>query len=369
MASLKTILFNSALAGLTLAHSPNGKRATIPADGTIIASCRVPGTVALTFDDGPFIYTQEVVNQLTAAGHRATFFQNGQNYDSIYNYQATLQSMIAGGHQIGSHTWNHADLTTLDAAGITSEMQTLETAHLALVGLAPTYMRPPYFSTNAFVLSTLAGLGYKVIQADIDTLDWQNDPAGRVQDSINIYESGQSAGGTISLNHDTLQPTAETFVPAIIQYLASKGLRSVPVGECLGDDRVNWYRNGGTPPTNPPPPTNPGGVLSPDFTCGGINGYVCASGSCCSQYGWCGTSSDYCAAGCQPAFGTCSGNIGGGSTGGGSTGGSVDPIGGTCGGGSGHVCGTGACCSQWGYCGISADYCGAGCQAAFGACQ
>ncbi|KAF2848708.1 carbohydrate-binding module family 18 protein, partial [Plenodomus tracheiphilus IPT5] len=30
-------------------------------------------------------------------------------------------------------------------------------------------------------------------------------------------------------------------------------------------------------------------------------------GSCCSQYGWCGSTKDHCNAGCQSAFGTCTG--------------------------------------------------------------
>jgi hypothetical protein len=28
-------------------------------------------------------------------------------------------------------------------------------------------------------------------------------------------------------------------------------------------------------------------------------------GNCCSQYGWCGSTVDYCGAGCQSNFGTC----------------------------------------------------------------
>lgn len=31
----------------------------------------------------------------------------------------------------------------------------------------------------------------------------------------------------------------------------------------------------------------------------------CGSGACCSQYGWCGTTTDYCATGCQAQYGTC----------------------------------------------------------------
>jgi len=222
---------------------------TLAADGTIYTSCVTPGDIALTFDDGPYIYTQSIVDQLTAAGHQVTFFQNGQNWDSIYNYNDTLKSMIAGGHQIGSHTWSHADLTTLTVDQITAEMTELEAAHLAIIGKVPTYMRPPYLATNAQVLSTLAGLDYKIIEVDIDTQDWAEDPLGDVQLSIDWYEGNLTAGGSISLNHDPYEATANTFVPAIITYLAGKGLKSVPVGQCLGDDAANWYKDGTAAPS------------------------------------------------------------------------------------------------------------------------
>lgn len=72
--------------------------------------------------------------------------------------------MVNDGHQVGSHTWAHADLTTLDAAGITSQMTQLENALATIINKIPTYMRPPYFSTNGLVLSTLGSLGYHVIK-------------------------------------------------------------------------------------------------------------------------------------------------------------------------------------------------------------
>lgn len=73
--------------------------------GTIMYSC-VGGAnkVALTFDDGPYIYTSGILDKLKAANMRATFFINGDNYDSIYNYNSTVRRYIADGHQIGSHT-------------------------------------------------------------------------------------------------------------------------------------------------------------------------------------------------------------------------------------------------------------------------
>ena len=57
-------------------------------------------------------------------------------------------------------------------------------------------------------------------------------------------------------------------------------------------------------PTSPPAPAQ--GSISQDGSCGGANRYVCRSGNCCSQWGFCGVSDKYCGKGCQAAFGICS---------------------------------------------------------------
>ncbi|CRK11988.1 hypothetical protein BN1723_009563, partial [Verticillium longisporum] len=114
-----------------------------------------------------------------------------------------------------------------------------------------------------------------------------------------------------------------------------------------------------------PTPT-PGSNVSPDGTCGGSNKFVCASGTCCSKNGFCGTTKDHCDAGCQSDFGNCgdsfvptpSGTPAPGSV-------STD---GSCGGANGLICPQGNCCSKFGFCGATTDHCGAGCQSAFGIC-
>jgi Chitin recognition protein len=96
--------------------------------------------------------------------------------------------------------------------------------------------------------------------------------------------------------------------------------------------------------------------------CGSTGGnQTCPDGGCCSQYGWCGTTAAYCAAAsCQAGFGKCW---------------PEDPITATpvetfeCGAINGKKCPSG-CCSRFGWCGSSAEFCQAetGCQAAFGTC-
>jgi peptidoglycan/xylan/chitin deacetylase (PgdA/CDA1 family) len=108
---------------------------------------------------------------------------------------------------------------------MTSEMTMLEAAHMAIIGKSPNYMRPPYLSTNDLVISTIKGLGYLIIEVDIDTQDWAEGPIGDIDLSIQWWEGNYTAGGSLSLNHDPYQPTADTFLPAILAYLSSNKLQ------------------------------------------------------------------------------------------------------------------------------------------------
>ena len=74
--------------------------------GQIITSCTEPGTVAITFDDGPHIYTQGVLDILRDNNVKATFFVNGQNWGNINDEanKATVRRILDDGHHLGSHT-------------------------------------------------------------------------------------------------------------------------------------------------------------------------------------------------------------------------------------------------------------------------
>jgi hypothetical protein len=66
-----------------------------------------------------------------------------------------------------------------------------------------------------------------------------------------------------------------------------------------------------SPLSQPPPPTQnqvASQTPSNDTELGrcGINGVKCGEGFCCSQYNYCGTTPEYCGTGCQSAFGQCS---------------------------------------------------------------
>ncbi|KAM0285843.1 hypothetical protein ACHAQH_001306 [Verticillium albo-atrum] len=293
--------------------APTGGSGSSVPIGSVIKSCTVPGTFALTFDDGPFNFTDHVLDLLKEAGARATFFVNGDNWGNINDYKSTVDRILSEGHQLCSHTNRHPDLTTLSDAEIIDDMTTLENTLISLVGKYSTYMRPPYLAYNEETLSILGALGYHVIDVDLDTDDWRYNNLGN-KTSVGIFEQRLAAGGTISLAHDVHQNTAEVLVPEFLRVLKGTNLTAVPVGECLGDPQENWYLTTRTStPTATGVPTTltitstvtPTGVVGPDGACGGEQGYVCLAGTCCSQYNFCGTSRDHCDVGCQNTFGVC----------------------------------------------------------------
>jgi peptidoglycan/xylan/chitin deacetylase (PgdA/CDA1 family) len=92
---------SAVLAG-PLAEPAVSKRAL--SAGTVYTACTKANTIALTFDDGPYAYTEQALNLLDNAGMKGTFFMNGQNWGSIYDYTSIVQRVYNSGHQVGSHT-------------------------------------------------------------------------------------------------------------------------------------------------------------------------------------------------------------------------------------------------------------------------
>ncbi|OQE00626.1 hypothetical protein PENVUL_c048G09897 [Penicillium vulpinum] len=234
--------------------------------GTLITHCTTPGTIALTFDDGPYIYTPQLLDNLAKNGMKATFFLNGNNRGSIDASSQIVQRTFAEGHQLGSHTfvntthalttllpsparpnqskWNHASLDTLPYAEIVQQMTSLEESFKRILGFFPTYMRPPYLVQTPAVLGAMADLGYHVIGASVDTKDYENITPDTNWISFEKFSREVDAGGTIVLAHDVHQTTVEILVNNMIADVKRRGLRAVTVGECLGDPSEYWYRAG-----------------------------------------------------------------------------------------------------------------------------
>jgi peptidoglycan/xylan/chitin deacetylase (PgdA/CDA1 family) len=211
----------------------------------MISSCQESGVFALTFDDGPHEYTPALLDLLDRYNVKATFFINGQNYGRITTpaTQAILRDTYRRGHQIGSHTYFHRDLTRSNLDEMWNELTSLDNAIRDVIGVRPVYVRPPYGAVNDQVLTALGSWGYRAAWINLDLEDWKFLP----DDSLALLDAAlnnasPSSSSFIGLLHDVHRETVENIVERAIQRIRSRGYRFVTFGECHGQPRSTWYR-------------------------------------------------------------------------------------------------------------------------------
>ncbi|TFK71515.1 carbohydrate esterase family 4 protein [Pluteus cervinus] len=201
----------------------------------VIRDCVEPNAVALTFDDGPYIYMEDICNTLEAAGAVGTFFVNGNNWVCIYDDDAAnrVKYAYAHGHQLASHTWRHANLTQLGWDDMHSEFWRVEDALLKIIGVMPAFVRPPYGLYNDLVREVAGLRGQTIILWDFDSGDTVGLPVDQ-----QIQQYGQVSQSRpvnlLPINHETSETTAHEVIPYALNVLKSAGYKFVTLAECLG---------------------------------------------------------------------------------------------------------------------------------------
>jgi chitin deacetylase len=116
--------------------------------------------VAITFDDGPSKYTDDVLAMLGKYGVKATFFVIGEN---ILHYQRLLQKADHEGHIIGIHTYTHPHMNHLPLIFIKRQLRSTADLIYSLIGKYPVLYRPPYGSCSYYTSEEIKRMGYKTI--------------------------------------------------------------------------------------------------------------------------------------------------------------------------------------------------------------
>lgn len=182
-----------------------------------------PGcTVYLTFDDGPSVYTPQILSELEAKGVPATFFVLGER---AVQFPSFVQREHADGDGTGDHTWDHPDLTTLPPDQVRSELQSTADEITSLTGARPTLWRPPFGAFNDTVTQIASSLGLSMRLWDVNTDDWMMPGTDVIVGNV----VGNVHNGSIILLHDGSQETtfdrSQTVaaVPTIIDTLRAAG--------------------------------------------------------------------------------------------------------------------------------------------------
>lgn len=182
--------------------------------------------VALTFDDGPnATSTPKVLSALKAHDAVATFFMLGSQAEY---YPQVAQQVLTEGHEIGSHTQSHRDLSTLKDAQIQQELGEASRKIEGATGYKPTLLRPPYGAYNDKVLHAAKREGTPIILWSVDSLDWKSRNAQAVNDVV----LRTVKPGSIVLMHDIHLSTAEAL-PSLLTALKKQGYQFITVSQLL----------------------------------------------------------------------------------------------------------------------------------------
>ncbi|CAE6463327.1 unnamed protein product [Rhizoctonia solani] len=223
----------SALFGLAQASSPLASRAT----ASVVTKCTEDNTVAITFDDGPYNWTTELVDLLDSYGAKGTFFVNGNNYGCIYSEDNArrLKYLVEKGHQVASHTWAHAHLPQLTGDALNAEFAKTNNAITKITGRTPAFMRPPYGEYNDEVVEKAANNGQTVVIWDFDS---QDSIGATVAQSKSYYDNilNKNPGHILTLNHETIGTTVHDVIPYALKQIKDKGYKMVTVAQCLGKE-------------------------------------------------------------------------------------------------------------------------------------
>lgn len=220
-----------------------------------IYECTESKTIALTFDDGPFKYTRQLVDYLIEKDVKATFFTVGKFHYPFGietpEFQEAMKLAHDHGMQIASHTFGHkiSEVTEEFRQSLTDQEDFIE----RVTGDRPRYFRAPKGICEEECQANLNSWNYRLIQWEVDPKDWDYATSGsqeqRVVDSIKIIQEAfeEERDNYLILLHDSLNHTVDHIAPWIIEEsgMREKGYRFVTVAECLGD-KEGMYVSGKT---------------------------------------------------------------------------------------------------------------------------
>ena len=180
--------------------------------------------VYLTFDDGPGIYTQEVLSILKKENIKATFFVIGPHAEQ---YPNLIKSEKEAGHYVGLHSMTHNYKKLYTQGGFVSEMQQVQQILQRIIQKNPVLCRPPYGSKPGLTQNLrdeTAKAGFKIWDWTIDSLDWKYNKVPIDESVPKIVENVISQVNhekEVILMHD-IHPQSVKALPEIIRELKSK---------------------------------------------------------------------------------------------------------------------------------------------------
>lgn len=176
--------------------------------------------IALTFDDGPGKYTEELLDGLLERNVKATFFLIGKNAEM---YPETVKRIEQEGHVIGNHTYSHIKLTCISNDKAIEEIRKTNDIIENITGKKVEYIRPPFGSWTEKLEKSV---DMKPVFWSVDPRDW----SVLNTDSVTCHIVNNTSEGDIILMHDIFETSVDAAMN-VIDILRQRGYEFVTVEE------------------------------------------------------------------------------------------------------------------------------------------
>jgi peptidoglycan/xylan/chitin deacetylase (PgdA/CDA1 family) len=139
--------------------------------------------------------------------------------------------ILHGGHELGNHTQNHADISAMSPQAAHSEIAQCAERLRKLTGSIGAWFRPSQTPhANTTIRAQAAKVGYQTcLSYDVDSLDFQDPGPDAV---VHNVLHGVRPGSIISMHLG--HPGTVTAMPALLDGLRTRGLRAVTVSTLVG---------------------------------------------------------------------------------------------------------------------------------------
>lgn len=172
-------------------------------------------SVILTFDDGPSRVLPDILDVLKDTETPAVFFWQSR----LLHKERPWKRVLADGHQIGTHTVNHKNLTdNMTQQQQYDELKKSVEAIERITGEPVKFFRPPYGQFNDDTLEAAKRLELKTVMWRIASMDWElkDNPDKIIGNIIEHLEDG-----AIILLHELSQTVQ--VLPQLIAAIKDQG--------------------------------------------------------------------------------------------------------------------------------------------------
>jgi len=193
--------------------------------------------IAITFDCAwGNSNTDELLKILKDANAKATFFVTGEFCDK---YPDDVKKFYDAGHSVQNHSDAHPHVKGMNINDLIADTKECSRKIKMITGEEPKLYRAPYGEYDDTVMSTVEGMGFKVIQWDVDSIDWEDPDAATIQNRI----LSKTQSGSILLFHNDLENTTQAL-PATLTSLLQKGYEFVKADDLIYCDSYRMDNTG-----------------------------------------------------------------------------------------------------------------------------